>query len=335
MLVRIAPAALALLAAPVFAAANPARYMPAELIAASIAPKPGSTMLVGFRMTPNAGWHGYWSNPGDSGIAPTVTWSAPSGVTFGPLLHPAPSLISDSGISSFVHDGLHVLLSRMTIARSVASSTPIPLTAKLNWAACTATQCVPLHATLTLDLVAGDGAASGDVAQLAAAAAKLPRRAPAGTFRAQGHGRTLVLPASLGLDAARTRFFPDDNDSFTAAGGQASKQGGTLVIVGHGRNDDASISGVVSDGRTAYRLAFDRAAAVAEPVEVESAAPNPAPRLPAVPVASSEPQVVTHSKPDQPRQRTQWLPIAMLAFAALGTGALLLRRRTRNQRPRI
>lgn len=330
---KLALTALALLAAPVFAAADPARYMPAELVAASMAPKPGSTILVGFRFTPKPGWHGYWSNPGDSGIAPTVTWAAPRGVSFGPLLHPAPSLITDSGISSFVHDGPHVLLSRMTIARSVAPGTPIPLTVKLNWAACTATQCVPLHATLALELVAGDGVTSADAAPLVAAAAKLPRRAPAGTFTDQQTVRTVVLPASLGLDAAQTRFFPDDNDAFSAASGKASKQAARLAIVGRGRNDAASIGGVVTDGRVAYRLVFNRSTAVPEPVE--SAASNPATQSPTVPVASIEPQAVTRSKPGQPRERTQWLPIAAIAFAALGTGALLLRRRTRHQRPRI
>ena len=143
-------------------AADPARYMTAELIAASATPAPGSSsILVGIRMTPRPGWHGYWSNPGDSGIAPTVRWSAPKGVTFGPLLHPAPTLLTADGMSSFVHGGRHVLLSRLRIARSVAPGTAIPITAALSWAACTATQCVPLHATLSLQLAAGNGERPG------------------------------------------------------------------------------------------------------------------------------------------------------------------------------
>ncbi len=58
---RLTFAAAALLlavAAPAHAAADPARYMPAELIAQSVTPIPGSRILVGFRMVPKPGWHG-------------------------------------------------------------------------------------------------------------------------------------------------------------------------------------------------------------------------------------------------------------------------------------
>ena len=113
MLRRLVPFIVALLAAAVAsAAADPTRYMPAELIAGTLDPAPGRTILVGIRMTPRPGWHGYWSNPGDSGIATTVRWSAPGGESFGPLLHPAPSLLSAGGVDSYVHEGEHILLSR-------------------------------------------------------------------------------------------------------------------------------------------------------------------------------------------------------------------------------
>src|SRR5687767_14969805 len=46
--------------------------------------KPGDTFRVGvhFRMDP--GWHVYWKNPGDSGLATEVSWDMP-GVTVGEL----------------------------------------------------------------------------------------------------------------------------------------------------------------------------------------------------------------------------------------------------------
>ena len=261
MAARIAAAVLALVATPAFAAADPARYMPGELVAESLSPAPGSTIIVGFRFTPKPGWHGYWSNPGDSGIAPSVRWSAPSGINFGPLLHPAPTLISAGGTASFVHDGPHILLTRMSVARSIPAGTAIPVEARLSWAACTATQCVPLHATLTLKLVAGDGTKSTEAAQLAVAAARQPRAAPAGSFSAQANRRTLVLPASIYLDPARTRFFPDDNDAFAAASGTAKDEAGRLVVTGRARSETGAIAGVVTDGRAAYRITFNRAAA--------------------------------------------------------------------------
>lgn len=172
---RIVAASLLLAAASPAAGADPAKYLPAQLIVESMRPQPGSTLLVGLKMSPRPGWHGYWSDPGESGFAPRVRWSAPAGVTLGPLLHPAPSVLKVGGLTSFVHRGPHVLLARMTVARAVRHGSSIPLVARVDWAACSATQCVPLHATLKLVLTAGDGAPGPEAATLRAAKRKLPR----------------------------------------------------------------------------------------------------------------------------------------------------------------
>ena len=62
---------LALLALP--ALAVPVSDQPhtrVELIAQSSAPAPGKPLQLGIVLTPKAGWHTYWLNPGDAG-APT------------------------------------------------------------------------------------------------------------------------------------------------------------------------------------------------------------------------------------------------------------------------
>ena len=324
-------AALALLAvAPAFAA-DPARFMPAELIAETTAPRAGTTILVGFRMTPRPGWHGYWSNPGDSGIAPSVTWSAPKGGRFGPLLHPAPTLLSAGGINSYVHDGPHVLLSRMTIDRSVSAGTQIPVEAKLSWAACTETQCVPLHATFKLQLISGDGANGPESSALATAAARLPKNAPGGTFVAEGSERRLMLPRSIRIDPATARFFPDDNDAFVAVTGRTPVRNGSLVITGSARAAPSPINGIVSDGRSSYRISFAR-----EPGAPSGSAPKPAkedarPPLPATanaPAVASEARTPPRGVP--PSQKRDWLPITLagvLLFGAVAAGLRRVRRR--------
>lgn len=258
-MIRAISAGLLIVAGPAAAAADPAKYVRAELIAASSAPRPGSTILVGIRMNPRPGWHGYWSNPGESGFAPTVRWSAPSGVTFGPLVHPAPTLLKVSGMSSFVHEGPHVLLTRMTLPRTIPRGARIPVRAALNWAACSPTQCVPLRATLKLDLVAGSGAPGPGAAALLAASRKLPRAAPNGRIIADSKFVRLRLPGSLRLDPRRTRFFPDASGAFDTPAARVSRNGSSIVISAPKRGPaPRSIGGVVSDGRSAYRLKFVR-----------------------------------------------------------------------------
>lgn len=313
------------------AQADPARYMDATLLAESGLPEPGSTILVGFRFTPRPGWHGYWSNPGDSGIAPTVRWTAPKGVTFGPLLHPAPTLISADGISSFVHEGPHVLLSRMSVDRSIASGTPIPVTADLSWAACTATQCVPLRATLTLQLVAGDGERGPAASALDAAARKLPRAVTGGTLVVDGNRLHLQLPESLSPNASTTRFFPDESGHFDAAAQAAAKRMISVAMKGEALG---SLSGVVSDGRRSYRLTFEpapRPESAEEPKIAEAAATAEA-AAPQVPDANNA--VIEQASIDAGGQRNEgerggwlWLLLAIVMPVA-AAGWLWSRRRS-------
>ena len=247
------------LGSPPSAAADPARYMNAELIAETLSPASGSTTLVGLRMTPRPGWHGYWSNPGESGIAPSVRWTAPKGVTFGPLLHPAPVLLSTDGITSFVHDGKHVLLARMSVSRSFRTGAAIPVVADLRWAACTARQCVPLHAQLKLQLRVGHGERTREWPSIHAANMKLPLRSPDGTFVRAGRMLRLQLPASLKLDPRTTRFFPERSGTIQSAAARQGRVNGHIVIVAAASSTTpASFSGVVTDGRTAYRLTLRR-----------------------------------------------------------------------------
>lgn len=334
---RVAFASLVLVAGPAMAA-DPAKYIHAELIAESAAPRPSSTILVGFRMTPKAGWHGYWSNPGESGFAPSVRWTAPAGVTFGPLLHPAPSLLKVSGMSSFVHEGPHILLTRLTVARAIPPGTPIPVTAAVNWAACTATQCVPLRATLRLDLNVGNGARNADAPALAAAKRKLPRTAPAGSFAVDGKTVRLKLPASLRLDPRRVRFFPDDSGAFDATAARATAEGRALFISGKLHDSPPNkISGVVSDGRGAYRLAFVQG----DVADVNEAAKQPAAREltadpPSQPADAARTifQRTPVQAPAEPASQRSWSLLLLLAGAAI-VAATLGVRFMRRHRPRM
>jgi DsbC/DsbD-like thiol-disulfide interchange protein len=333
-------ALMLILGGPLFAAADPDRYMSADLIAESLQPVPGSSTLVGFRMRPRPGWHSYWSNPGDSGIAPTVRWSAPDGVKFGPLLHPAPTLIRANGISSYVHDGEHVLLSRMTVPRTLAPGTPIPVTAELSWAACTATQCVPLHAKLTLALTAGNGSKSADWPLLQTAVRKLPRQARAGSFVADGESIRLLLPASLELNPRTVRFFPDTGETWDTAAARAERLDGTLSISGPvDGTTSGSISGVVSDGRTAYRLNFLRASepqSRADPAESEVHVSPPKPELHKAEKPGRGRPGRIESSSDMPRKPSpSWLWITIVATFVAAAGLMVGQHfsRRRSSRP--
>lgn len=193
------------------AQAQPRPHIQASIVAASEVPRPGATTRIAIHMTPEVGWHGYWINPGDSGLPVEAKWQAPVGVQIGALQHPAPTLLELAGIASYVHEGPFTLVADLKLAPSITPGTPLPIVADLNWLACSDTLCVPERVTLRLQLAAGDGApASGARAIVATAEAALPRSGASGTFAR--NGRDLVFDirgggiARLGEDTPVSRL---------------------------------------------------------------------------------------------------------------------------------
>src|SRR3546814_8068418 len=101
-------------------AAQGTAHIDAAILARSNSPKPGTTTRIAVRMVPRPGWHGYWINPGDSGLSVEAKWTAPDGVTVGELRHPAPALLELVGLASYVHKGAFTLLTDLKLDGDIA-----------------------------------------------------------------------------------------------------------------------------------------------------------------------------------------------------------------------
>ena len=67
----------------------------AELIAhAPQGVQAGQPLWLGLQLTHQAGWHTYWRNPGDSGLATQLSWQLPAGMQAGDTLWPLPHMIT-------------------------------------------------------------------------------------------------------------------------------------------------------------------------------------------------------------------------------------------------
>jgi thiol:disulfide interchange protein len=137
-----------------------AAHIAARLDSESDSPAPGRGTTIAFAMTPEAGWHGYWLNPGDAGLGMTVNWTLPRGVTVGPLRYPVPETLLISGLMNHVYEGPYAILADLKVAADVAPGTRLPVRAEAQWLACTDKICVPESGDLSLDLVAGEGIVS-------------------------------------------------------------------------------------------------------------------------------------------------------------------------------
>jgi thiol:disulfide interchange protein len=178
MMLRPARALLAflatlLLALPGLAAAAPvadhAHYR-AELVAETRAPAPGGSVTMAFHVALKPGWHIYGPNPGDTGYAPAVTWTAPAGTHEGELRHPPTRRLVLSGLVSNVHEGDVVLLQDLSLPKGLAPGSALPLAAHLDLLVCSEGSCVPDPVDLDLALAVGTGAPDPAAAGLLARA---------------------------------------------------------------------------------------------------------------------------------------------------------------------
>src|SRR5688572_13198536 len=79
-------------------------------IAASLIPEsavvvPGETTTLALVMKPAKGWHGYWKNPGDSGVETQIDWNLPAGLSAGPIQYPVPEQLIIAGLMNYVYEG--------------------------------------------------------------------------------------------------------------------------------------------------------------------------------------------------------------------------------------
>ena len=92
--------------------AGAARSGPPEgsrLVKLSIAPNPivveaGEQALVAAVLSIEPGWHVYWRNPGDSGVAPTLEWTLPEGIVARAIRWPRPMVFATEHETTFGYE---------------------------------------------------------------------------------------------------------------------------------------------------------------------------------------------------------------------------------------
>ncbi|WP_076072824.1 protein-disulfide reductase DsbD family protein [Sphingomonas montana] len=229
---------IVLIAAPAFAqavSAQPGRppHIAASLIAESVTPRSGATTTLAFVMTPAAGWHGYWKNPGDAGVETQATWTLPRGVSAGPIAYPVPQTLIVAGLMNYVYEGRYAQPVMLSVPAGLARGTRLPIRVRLDYLACTREICVPEKAELATVLTVGDGA----VTPAARAAfdryrAGLPR--PLGgraRFAVAGGRFRMAVPMPASVAVAEPYFFPlTDGVIDYAAPQRVSRRGDALIV---------------------------------------------------------------------------------------------------------
>ena len=195
-----------------------------QLLLSADTAKPGDTIWAGVDMKMDAGWHTYWKNPGDSGIATTIKWDLPPGVTAGEIQWPLPEKLPPAEVTTYGYENEVMLLVPLTLATNLPPG-PLVLKVDVAWLECQE-QCVPgktnVEATL---IVGGETKTSADAAAIESWKNKAPQSSQDWSVQAwweklaNGDTRPLIIEGNFDGDIAgllpdKFDFYPDARDSF-------------------------------------------------------------------------------------------------------------------------
>lgn len=137
----------------------------ASLLASVSSLRPGETFQVGVRLKIAPGWHIYWANPGDSGLATSIKLDLPPGFFTGAVEYPIPTRLDSPGdIVNYIYENEVMLMVPVTVPKDWPVGSPVKVTARVAWLVCQDV-CLPGNATLTIQLPTSDQS-QGSVADL-------------------------------------------------------------------------------------------------------------------------------------------------------------------------
>ncbi len=125
----------------------------AELVAhAPQGVKPGAPLLLGLLLQHQPGWHTYWLNPGDSGLATQLNWTLPKGLQAGPTLWPIPQMIRVGDMMNHGFEGQVLLGAPLSLGNNMATDNPsLRVQLQASWLVCKQ-ECIPQEGQFELQL---------------------------------------------------------------------------------------------------------------------------------------------------------------------------------------
>ncbi len=263
--------------------------------------KSGTPFMAGVLLEPKDGWHTYWENPGDAGLATVQTWQLPKDFSATGILWPVPERINEGPLTIYGYHDTVMLPVRITPPDTLDATQPHTISVKADWLVCKDI-CIPESAILDIALNAGEPVANTYASLFAQQQQKFPKpiNEPF-TFSQTPSHITLSIPAealSVGQISDAQFFVRQSNALRYSAKQELVSNAHTLSLTIEKSNTDIpeKLSGILSvKTHTGTETSFD-ISAQGQPIAA---------------VASSSKPMPDHSGQDM------FLP-AVLAFALIG-----------------
>ena len=179
--------------------------------------RPGETVWAGLELKMAPNWHTYWRNSGDAGLATTIKWTLPPGVTAGDINWPLPekSIVSSGDISlcTYIYEDDVVLLVPIKLDTRLSAG-PVKLSAAIAWLECSDIGgCVPGTSIVSADLTVGNAAKpSFDAPLIELWRARVPQASPppraTARWESSGPGDIRTVVIDFESAGASADFYP-------------------------------------------------------------------------------------------------------------------------------
>ncbi len=165
-------------------------HLVADLVAEQRQAAPGHDIRVGLKLTPDPGWHTYWKNPGDSGLATTLRWTLPEGVEASDIHWPFPEALPFAHLINYGYEGEHLLPVDIRVPADWPVGEDLVLQVRADWLVCEEV-CIPGDASLELVLPVGERLDEN------------PEATDAFAWADERQPRTVDWPASFAMDGGQ------------------------------------------------------------------------------------------------------------------------------------
>lgn len=99
--------------------------------------EPGKSFRIGMIFDISPGWHIYWTNPGDAGLATSVKLHVPPGFKVGKVVFPVPTQFPmPGGIICYGYNTQLMLIAQVTPPDDLKARQQIPITAETDFLVC-------------------------------------------------------------------------------------------------------------------------------------------------------------------------------------------------------
>ncbi|WP_230770291.1 protein-disulfide reductase DsbD family protein [Sphingomonas sp. Leaf4] len=237
-------------ALPAAAQTAPVRHVAMRLVAESDRPVAGQSVALALVSEPDAGWHGYWQNPGAVGSQSRLDWTLPTGASVGALRYPVPERLLVAGLMNYVYERPWTILTELRVPAGLSAGTPLPVRLSIDYLVCTREICVPEKAELATDLIVGDGAVSVERRQAFDGWRRaLPRPIGSPAVFQGGDAFRLRIPFPADVAPDDAYFFAQTEGAIDYAAPQSVVRDGDAIILStKGAGTPPVVEGVLATG---------------------------------------------------------------------------------------